>query len=52
MMHYMKLPVGYSERYHTVVTTYRIRAIQVLRSTDGGGGGGVSGFLEKNVTKV
>ena len=24
MMHYMKLPVGYSERYHTVANTYRI----------------------------
>ena len=24
MMHYRKLPVGYSERYHTVVSTYRI----------------------------
>ena len=22
MMHYRKLPVGYSERYHTVVSTY------------------------------
>ena len=27
-------------------------AIQVLRNADGGGGGGVSDFLEKSVTKV
>ena len=37
---------------YSVVFTLLVRGIQVLRNADGGGGGGVSNFLEKSVTKV
>ena len=31
---------------------FNFGAIQVLRNADGGGGGGVSDYMEKSVTKV